>query len=362
MTTTFHLSARQSARLSALALATLGAFASGAASAQSSVTLYGAIGLDMLMASNVYNGSTLHKMFKIDDNAIVNSRIGIKGMEDLGGGTKAIFDLESSVSPDTGSARSAFWNRNAYVGLSGDYGTIKLGHQWNVSDDYMCSYFVCAYYSPFLMSGFYAISDYYDNVIKYTSPNYGGLEGAVLYSTGEKAGHDSAGQKFQAALNYGSGPIGVGATAFSEKDPNAGPTNTLYELGGFYDFGAMKLRLGVAHASVKYFYNSSTSVTTTTGAFQSNLVNVGLDVPVSANARVSFDLIQNNRIASKDDTAYLRIRGEYSLSKRTTLNANVIYLDNKGNANFAFITDGQGFSGYAGQDQSILTMGITHAF
>lgn len=77
---------------------------------------------------------------------------------------------------------------------------------------------------------------------------------------------------------------------------------------------------------------------------------------------MGFDLIQNDRHSSKDDTAYFRVRGEYSLSKRTTLNANVIYLDNKGNANFAFITDGQGFNGYAGQDQSILTLGITHAF
>ena len=142
----------------------------------------GALGLDVISATKVYNGSATKSMVKLDDNAIVNSRIGLKGVEDLGGGLKALFNLESSVSPDTGAARSTFWNRNAFVGVSGAYGTLKLGHQWNVADDYLCGYFVCAYYSPFLMSGFGALSDYYSNTVKYTSPNYAGFESAVMYT------------------------------------------------------------------------------------------------------------------------------------------------------------------------------------
>ena len=145
----------------------------------------------------------------------------------------------------------------------------------------------------FLMSGFYALSDYYDNAIKYTTPNFSGLEGAVYYSAGEVAGRGSAGQKFQAAANYAAGPLGVGLVAFSEKDPNGLATNTMYALGGSYDLGAAKLRLGVASADVRYSYNSGTKVTSTgTGtAFKASLLNLGVDVPLSAATTVSADYV-----------------------------------------------------------------------
>lgn len=353
---------RTSFPLNRLALAASLSLCALSAHAQSNVTLYGAIGLDMISASKVYNGSTTGTVTKIDDNAIVNSRVGIKGGEDLGGGLKAEFNLESSIAPDTGATRTTFWNRNAFVGLKGGFGSVRVGHQWNVADDYLCGYFVCGYYAPFLMSGFFALSDYYDNAIKYTTPNVGGFEGAVYYSLGEVAGKNSAGQKFQAAVNYGSGPFGVGLVAFSEKDPNGVATNTMYAVGGSYDLGAAKLRLGLATADVKYSYDGTTKVTSTVGAFKANLVDVGVDVPLSPAATVSADYVMKDKKDSGDDTSFLRLRGNYALSKRTSLNANLIFVKNSDNANFAFITQGQGFAGQAGQSQNILTLGITHSF
>ena len=338
-------------RLSAVAIAALLSQV-GAAQAQSSVTLYGAIGLDVISATHVYNGTKSGTVMKIDDNAIVNSRFGIKGVEDLGGGLKTIFDLESSINPDTGGVRSAFWNRNAFVGLSGDFGTVKLGHQWNVADDYMCGYFVCAYYAPFLMSGFYALSDYYDNAIKYTSPNIGGFEGAAYYSAGEKAGMRSAGQKTQLAANYAAGAFAVGLVAFSEKNPTgATEGNTMYAGGASYDFGVLKARLGVASSKVHY-----------ATPFKATLIDAGIDVPVTAAFSTALDYVKKDVKDSPDDTYFMRGRANYALSKRTSLNFNLIYLKNKGNANFAFITEGQGFSGEAGQKQTIVTAGITHSF
>lgn len=340
-----------SLRLSAVSMAVFLGLADGA-HAQMQATVYGALGLDVISASHVYNGSSSGSVVKIDDNAIVNSRIGIKGGEDLGGGLKVLFDLESSVNPDTGSARSAFWNRNAWVGLSGSMGTIKFGHQWNASDDYMCSYIVCGYYAPFLMSGFYALSDYYDNAIKYSSPNIGGFEGAAYYSAGEKAGMRSAGQKFQLAGNYSAGPLGVGVVAFSEKNPNGGTDgNTMYAVGASYDFGAAKGRISLATADVRYGT-----------PFKAKLIDLGVDVPVSTALTTSLDYVKKDVTDSPDDTYFVRGRASYALSKRTSLNFNLIYLKNSGAANFAFITEGQGFAGEAGQKQTIVTAGITHSF
>lgn len=339
-------------RLSATAAASLLSLIGTAAQAQSSVTLYGAIGIDVLSASNVYNGTTTSSVVKIEDNAIVNSRIGLKGSEDLGGGLKAIFNLESSIAPDTGAARSQFWNRGAYVGLAGSLGSIKLGHQWNVADDYMGNYFMYGYYSPFLMSGFYALSDYYDNAIKYNSPNIGGFEGGLYYSAGENASRKSAGQKVQGAAVYGVGGFSIGLSAFSEKNPGLPAAgNKMYAGGVSYDFGVLKARLGLATADVEY-----------ATPFKANLIDVGVDVPFTAAFSSSLDYVQKDVKDSPDDTEFLRARLSYALSKRTSLNANLIYLKNSGAANFAFVSELAGFAGQPGQKQTILTAGITHSF
>ncbi|MBA4111552.1 MAG: hypothetical protein C0487_18375 [Leptothrix sp. (in: Bacteria)] len=349
-------------RLSATAAASLLSLI-GMAQAQSSVTIYGAIGLDVLSASKVYNPTlgTTKSVAKIEDNAIVNSRIGIKGVEDLGGGLKAVFDLESSIAPDTGAARAAFWNRGAYVGLAGDFGSIKLGHQWNVADDYMGNYFVFGYYSPFLMTGFFALSDYYDNAIKYNSPNWGGFEGGLYYSAGEKAGMKSAGQKVQGAATYTVGMFSIGLTAFQEKDPfGVYKGNTMYAGGLSYDFGVLKARLGLASSEVNYLLAGGAS--TDVGAFKAKLFDIGLDVPITAAAAVSVDYVKKDVDNSPDGTGFTRVRASYALSKRTSLNANLIFSRNMGNADFAFVTEGNGFAGLPGQKQTLVTAGITHSF
>ena len=126
---------------SLLALAVLGAFA-GAASAQSSVTLYGKVDLGVRKAA----GST--------DKEIADahgSRLGVRGVEDLGGGLRAMFGFEHRFSPDTGvsngtstgvvtaPATSApngggvFWQGYSTVGLGGAFGTVNLGRQYTAA-------------------------------------------------------------------------------------------------------------------------------------------------------------------------------------------------------------------------------------
>lgn len=340
----------------------------GTAQAQSSVTIYGAIGLDVLSASKVYNGTSTKSVVKIEDNAIVNSRVGIKGSEDLGGGVKAVFDLESTLNPDTGRAgnSSAFWNRGAYVGLAGDFGSLKLGHQWNVSDDYMGNYFVFGYYSPFLMGGFFALSDYYSNAIKYNSPNWGGFEGGLYYAAGERTVSKSAGQKIQGAATYTVGAFSIGLTAFSEKDPfGAYKGNSMYAGGLSHDFKVLKTRLGLASSEVNYLVPSPGTASTNVGAFKAKLFDVGVDVPIGTATALSVDYVKKDINNSPDGTAFTRVRASHALSKRTSLNANLIFLRNSGNANFAFVSQAKPndpFAGQPGQKQTLVTAGITHSF
>jgi predicted porin len=333
-----------------LAVALVGSFGLQQAAQAQAVTVYGAIGLDVIYATGVAKtGGGSGTRLGIDDNAIVNSRVGIKGGEDLGGGLKAEFDLESSLAPDTGKAGNSagtFWNRNAFVGLSSGMGTLRIGHQWNPADDYMCGYFVCGFYAPFQFSEFYALSDYYDNTIKYSSPKIGGFEGGVSYTLGEQPGKNSAGQKFQAAVNYGSGPFGFGAVVFSQKSATLPGTDTMYALGASYDLGVAKLRLGVATADVKIAKDDKGTV-----------LDLGVDVPVSATTTVSADYVSKD-MDNSADVSFVRLRGTYALSKRTSLNANFIVLKNADNGTFAF----SGGATEAGKGQNLLSVGITHSF
>jgi predicted porin len=346
-----------STRLSAVAAASLLSIA-GLAQAQSSVTIYGAIGLDVVSASKVYDKvtGTSGSVVKIDDNAIVNSRIGVKGVEDLGGGLKAVFDLESSVHPDTGSGGGGtFWNRGAYVGLAGGFGSIKFGHQWDVADDYMGNYFIFGYYSSFFFDGFGSLSNYYDNAIKYSSPNMGGFEGGLFYSAGEKAGKHSAGQTFQAAATYGTGPFSIGLAITADKDPSSGSKgNDMGAIGASYDFGPVKLRAGYAKAEVNYTIVAGIS---TYNAYKANLIDVGVDVPITTALSFSADYVDKEVQHSDDGTKFTRLQASYKLSKRTSLNTNLIFVKNSGAANFAWYGDG-----LAGQKQTIITAGITHSF
>lgn len=109
---------------SLLALAVLGAFA-GAASAQSSVTIYGKIDLGV--------GKSIGTKDKAVQDA-AGSRIGFRGVEDLGGGLAAIFGFEHRLSPDTGAVTSAaFWNGYSNVGLRGGFGAVTIGRHYTAA-------------------------------------------------------------------------------------------------------------------------------------------------------------------------------------------------------------------------------------
>jgi len=109
---------------SLLALAALTAFA-GAASAQSSVTLYGRVDLSVAKnvgsdTKNIQNGS--------------GSRLGLRGAEDLGGGLSAIFNIEHRFNADTGQDTNArFWHGRSFVGLKGGFGQVVFGREYTTS-------------------------------------------------------------------------------------------------------------------------------------------------------------------------------------------------------------------------------------
>lgn len=202
-----------------LIASTLGLLAIGA-HAQSSVTLYGAIdnGIGYLSNSASRGATSGGKSQVLMINGVwLGSRFGLKGSEDLGGGTKAIFTLEEGINSANGaqSWSELMFGRQAFVGLSNNaYGTLTMGRQ------YASYYQMLSAYSPTnYLTGYYGahpgdidgLDTIYriNNALLYTSPTFAGVTLSGTYALGGVPGRLGAGQTWSLAGKYVWGPAGV---------------------------------------------------------------------------------------------------------------------------------------------------------
>ncbi|HEY9066695.1 MAG TPA: porin [Burkholderiaceae bacterium] len=248
---------------SLLALAVLGGFA-GVASAQSSVTLYGTIDLSGKYVKN--EGSA--KRLSLDNSGINSSQLGFRGVEDLGGGLKASFVLLSGINADVGTANAKFWNRRATVSLSGGFGEVRLGR------DYTPTFWNNTNFDAFGTNGLGDSShvsqlDQFvgtwvraDNSVGYFLPsNIGGVYGQFMAAASETTTNgltgNNPGRYIGGRVGFAAGPFDVAAAAAQQRiagnttvsafsAPTADKRYNVFNLGGSYDFGVLKL---LGHAS-----------------------------------------------------------------------------------------------------------------
>jgi predicted porin len=217
---------------SLLALAVFGAFA-GAAQAQSSVTIYGIVDTGVVYQSKAAAGAgNTGSKFSVNSGIIQGSRIGFKGVEDLGGGLNAVFDLQTGFSNDTGglqgtdaSTSSNLFRRRSVVGLAGGFGSVLLGRQTDYADT------ISVYTSVNDFGGWTGNVGHNldrlegtrtNNSLSYTTANLNGFTGNLLYGFGETAGATSAGQAFGAGFRYDNGPLGLGVNYYQSKASGTG--------------------------------------------------------------------------------------------------------------------------------------------
>lgn len=216
-----------------LPVASMGVLACGGALAQtSSVLLYGTI--DTAVYSRQLAGET--RVNRLDNGLLDPSRWGIRGTEDLGGGLKASFGLSSHFRPDTGeTGRSpadagTFWTREAYVGLQGSFGRVRLGRMPTpafVAANRTNAFTTGTGMSPFLMHVFVgsqpmlayrgASNTIWNNSVTYTTPNIGGLTGDLQYGAKEDS---TAGRRLDGSLTYQKGPL-LAILSYSRIDDGA---------------------------------------------------------------------------------------------------------------------------------------------
>jgi general bacterial porin, GBP family len=235
------------------AIATASLCLAGAAQAQSSVTLYGIVDLNLSQTkagSNV-GGASLTTMNDGSVNGMNGSRWGLRVNEDLGGGFKAGALLESGVNADTGTSGQGgrLFGRQGFVFLSSNAaGELRLGRQYIAHD------IVMGLTNPFgngmvlnpgigLTNRGKALPQFIDaprqdNMVQYQTPVLAGFVGRLQYAPGENVNDRLMGL----SAGYSAGPFALGASHEWNKDRlNGNRTNKVSTLGANWDFGALKL-------------------------------------------------------------------------------------------------------------------------
>ncbi len=332
------------------------ATAAAAASAQSSVTLFGIADANY---RHVKNGST--SVDSLSNNGLSSSRLGVRGTEDLGDGLKAGFWLEHGFNLDTGVASdtSRFWNRRSTVSLWGNFGEIRLGR------DFSPTYSAFSAFDVFGTNGVAAADKFNstlgsgadtatrsDNLISYFLPaSLGGLYGQLSYAPDE----GTIGKKYAGGrIGYAAGPLDV-ALAYGRTDVTPVSGEDRFDslvAGASYNFGVVKL--------AAYYQRNKA------GAQKLTNINVGATVPVgSGQLRASYirsDLKGRNAAGASvdgNDSDQFAIGYVHNLSKRTALYATYSRVDNDGAANFAVASSP---TPVAGTKSTGYEFGIRHSF
>ncbi len=335
---------------SLLPFAVLAAFA-GAASAQTNVTIYGVADAGISRTDNGTNTTTA-----LDSGIQSGSRIGFKGTEDLGGGLSALFTLENGFNIDTGTQGQGgrLFGRQAFVGLQGGFGALKLGRQYNPIRVGVESI------DPFGLglagnasNLFKVYGDRADNTVNYMTPNFGGFSGQLAYSLGEVAGSNSIGRQLGASGSYANGPIGAVLAYHSQNlvtgtnVDNGNAKSTL--LGGTYDFR-------VAKAYLAYAWNKGDTAAGVDNIDSRDLL-VGVSAPLGAGTLLASYMRRDDKLIGNGDTNVWAIGYSYSLSKRTNFYTSYAKMKNDAAATLGF-----GGAVAAGKDPSTFNVGIRHKF
>jgi len=319
---------------SLIALAVLAA--SGAAMAQSSVTLFGIVD-----ATYAYGSGSVSNKSQLTNSGYNGSRLGFRGVEDLGGGMSASFWLEAGLNNDNGTGGvtntnnqaatstggGLTFNRRSTVSLNGGFGEVRLGR------DYTPQFWNLTVFDPFVTNGVGTTQTLKSslggpttvrasNSIGYFLPgNLGGFYGQAQYYMGENnsnAANKKDGNGLALRAGYANGPINV-ALALSETKYLTGDIQSI-NLGGQYDLGVAKI---MAHYSQDEIDGGADGK----GFLIGGLIPMGAGEIRLAYSTYKIDTAGANPRSDKIALGYV-----HNLSKRTALYATYAHVNNKNGA------------------------------
>ncbi len=358
--------------LAALALSALPTVASA-----QSVTLYGVVDTGVEYVSNI--GAAKQSVVRIPNvTGTVPSRWGLRGTEDLGGGLKSVFVLESGFAPDAGTSGQGgrLFGRQALVGLSGDWGQIALGRQYTM--------LFWAMLDPDILGpqvyGTGSLDSYIpnaraDNAVSYKG-TFGGLTVGATYSfgrdtvnagpspvgtncAGENPRDKSACREWSALIQYATKTWGVAAAYDSQRGgpgafaglTSSGLKDDRLSLNGYVLLDRTKIGLGVIRRDNE---GSPTP--------RSELWYGGVAYDITP-AFTLAGQVNYLKFHNSDNKAILyALRGTYAFSKRTSVYTTAGYINNGGQLALSVSSGAAGSNPQPGGSQFGVMMGVKHIF
>lgn len=354
---------------SLIALAVLGAFA-GAASAQSSVTLYGVVDVNVQRTDPKVgtSGVDTPATTGLNSGHLAGPRWGLRGSEDLGGGMRAIFQLEGGYSVDNGQLGQGgrLFGRQAYGGLAGGFGTLVAGRlatfssgtgsfdKFGTIDPFRTGYGIGGMNNTFSSANALRL----DNAVAYLTPTMGGFSAGIGHTFrvngGENpngSGNNNNGQFMYA--NFSAGPLYVVLTydRFKLGEVANDPSQKHLQIGAAYDLKVVRLSAG--YAKEDDVFALSTTPQQAAGSDATAWI-IGAAAPFGPHrlaASYQKRDVDSFGTTPEGDRKVWQVGYEYSLSRRTTFYASYADLTDDGSLKTAT-------SGGAKQ----ITAGLFHSF
>ncbi|PIT81408.1 porin [Limnohabitans sp. 15K] len=342
--------------------------ATGAAFAQSSVTIWGVADAGVTKQSQGGVSKTY-----LSSSGLSSSQLGFRGTEDLGGGMSASFWLEAGMTVDNGTAAGVAFQRRSTLDLAGSFGAIRLGR------DYTPSFWNHTMYDPFGTLGSGAgsnitlVAPAQANATTAARTNNGisylynfaangasvmgqqGVTAQVTYALAENLSTAVANGKYAGArVGYNAGPLTL-AVATAKSNAAAGTVEYKEtNVGASYD-------LGVANVMAKFGTNDS-NVAGTKFTWSS----IGAKVPMGAGyIPVSYNTVKQNNAAGSTGNQFA-IGYVHNLSKRTAVYTAYSKISNKNGAAYGFLGGNGGFGSALGTATNNggtgFDLGLRHAF
>lgn len=349
----------------ALFVASLTSFGLSPAFAQENVVLYGIMDLGLARIDNVGGAGTS----LLRSGNFYTSRFGFRGTEDLGGGLRALFNLEAGFAADTGASSTPFFSRQSWVGLgSNQWGQVTMGRMYpSIADVFIpslnASYLgntTAAIDGAAVGAGSSAArfnnmlgGTRVDNAIKYQSADMSGFKVHAMVALGEAVGSTAAGRMQSLGGSYASDNIEGGLVYHERKCIEAtgcaaGKDNDkILGLGGSYKLNSV--RYGMIYTKQKNALNVQGN--------NADIIDLLVRVPIGQWVATGGYQILNDKTPLNQDVRQFNLAGTYLLSKRTSLYG--LYsrqsVKNGGKAGMYSVTSDN-------DKQSQFSAGIVHTF
>ncbi|MDL2284158.1 porin [Oxalobacter sp. OttesenSCG-928-P03] len=342
--------------------------------ARTAITVYGWVDIGYLKETG--------RDWRMDEND--SNAFGIKGTEDLGGGLKATFDIQTRFTLQDGmleSSEGAEWEGASNMGLAGNWGSLRFGRMNEVPTE------TFRVLDPLNQDGAASMlrssqrSVRIGNTLRYDSPAWRGLYLRASYSLGEDGKNSEPGSApafgadndgYAASLRYDRGPLFLLGSWSRRADSN---NSTMWNFGGAYTLGPVRLSLGYERTHDRGWKNggfSNSALATRYGGSEGITSRqdswiAGLKWTIGAgtvDALFNYVELKDAKIAGTaarlgDEKARKYALGyTYNLSKRTQVYTRVSYTDFDSGAISAFYRG----AAYDGESNTTFHLGMFHKF